>query len=89
MNIPPFKKIKFACLSLIVLLATLTQACKKPLPELGQLLYKKTHNPVFLQANQHDFDSVLKKVFDNESYQIRNAGFIKEYYNKNNYHLIE
>ena len=55
------------------------------MPELGQLLYNKTHNALFKQANQHDYDSVFKQVLEKESGLIRNSGFIKDYYKKINY----
>jgi L,D-transpeptidase YcbB len=64
------------------------QGCKKKRDEMGQILYKHTHNPVLKDASQEDFAMVFKRVLAQNRNSLSNPDLIMKYYHENDYEPV-
>src|SRR5581483_6623739 len=58
---------------------------KKRRSELGKILYKQSHNPVFKDVDDEEFALVFKKVLKVNRARISNPNVISAYYDGNGY----
>lgn len=77
----------YITLSTIMFLAAalLFQSCKKKRSEMGQILYQKTQNKVFIDINPDTLAYVFKKVLGREKHKLTYGSFICKFYQQNNY----
>jgi murein L,D-transpeptidase YcbB/YkuD len=61
------------------------EGCKKKRSEMGSVLFKHTHNPIFKDANEEAFAAVFKKVLAQNRDMMSNPDFISGYYGQNDY----
>lgn len=90
MTIHPNVK-KYTSLTLVFVLCCLLitfQSCKKHRSEMGNTLYKHTHNSVFKNADEDEFAAVFKKVLEANRDKMSNPDFIISYYEKHNYEPV-
>ena len=62
--------------------------CKKKRSEMGTILYKRTHNPIFRDANGDDFAVVFKRVLQANRDKLANPDFISNYYDQHDYEPV-
>lgn len=72
-------------LFLFISLLIIAQGCKKKRSEMGQILFKRTHNPVFKNVDQDEFTVVFKKTLKANRDYLNNPDFITKYYSDNDY----
>jgi murein L,D-transpeptidase YcbB/YkuD len=86
----PVIKLTVNCPLLLLLFAlTLTiQSCKKKRAEMADELFKKTHNKVFKDVTPEGFANAFKQVFNEERPDIKYAGFLRAYYQKNHFRPV-
>ncbi len=78
----------FAILLLISGLMFGLSGCKKKRSELGQVLFKRTHNPIFKDLDPDEFTAVFKKLLKAKREELTNPDFIQAYYEDNNYETV-
>lgn len=64
------------------------QGCKKKRAEMGQVLYKHTHNPAFKDASLEEFAAVFKRVLAENRDNMSNPGLVIKYYDENDYEPV-
>jgi len=62
--------------------------CKKKRTEMGQTLYKHTHNPAFKDADPEEFAAVFKRVLAVNRAKMSNPDFMSHYYASNGYQPV-
>src|SRR5579863_5189372 len=72
----------FSCLLLTY------QGCKKKRAEMGQVLYKHTHNPALKGANMDEFAAVFKRVLARNRDKMSNPDLVIKYYEENDYEPV-
>jgi murein L,D-transpeptidase YcbB/YkuD len=77
----------FSVLLLVSLILTF-QSCRKKRSEMGNKLFKQTHNKIFKDASPEGFSVVFKKVFAEQRSKLRYADFIMACYQKNHYEPV-
>lgn len=70
---------------LFFLLAFTFHSCKKKRSNLGNVLFKQTHNKVFKDVDRDEYIVVFKKVFDEERSKMTNPQLIADHYEKTDY----
>jgi murein L,D-transpeptidase YcbB/YkuD len=71
-------------LILCCLVATF-QGCKKKRSEMSNILFKRTHNPVFKDLDQDEFTAYFKKELKREKSEINNSQLVIDHYARNDY----
>jgi len=72
----------FGCLMLTY------QGCKKKRDEMGQVLYKHTHNPALKDATLEEFATVFKRVLAENRDNMSNPDLVIKYYDENDYEPV-
>ena len=79
------KKFSIPAFILAAALLMVFPSCKKSRSDLGESLYKKTHNKVFKDATPEGLAEVFKKVLVEEKGHMTNPALITAYYEQNDY----
>ncbi len=61
------------------------QSCKKKRSEMANILFKKTHNPVFKDFDFDEFTILFKNELEKQKLKINNAQLIANHYEENGY----
>jgi murein L,D-transpeptidase YcbB/YkuD len=72
-------------LTFLIVLCLIFNGCKKKRSEIATLLYTKTQNKVFKNADPDDFADVFQKVLSDESSKLTYPQLIASYYSQNDY----
>jgi murein L,D-transpeptidase YcbB/YkuD len=85
-DIAPAKKpsAKFLIILLSAIVLTFS-GCVKKRSAIATFLFKQTHNKIYKDASADSFKVVFEQVFREEKDGLKNADFIKDFYQKNNY----
>ncbi|HWZ34777.1 MAG TPA: L,D-transpeptidase family protein [Mucilaginibacter sp.] len=65
--------------------ALLFQSCKKRHSDVGQILYQKTQNKIFIDVDPDTLAYVFQKVLAREKHKLTYGSFISKFYQQNNY----
>src|SRR6185312_6903628 len=83
------KQSAFSVLVLLLLPLLLTiDGCKKKRSEMGQIMFKHTHNPVFKDVDPDEFTAVFEKLLKRNRENISNPDFVNKYYADNDYEPV-
>jgi murein L,D-transpeptidase YcbB/YkuD len=85
MLIHPKKPFRLLLVLSILTLTFITQSCKKRRSDMGDILFKKTQNKVFKNANYEDLAEVFQKVLTEQKTKLNYGQFLETYYTKNGY----
>ncbi|MBS1533066.1 MAG: L,D-transpeptidase family protein [Bacteroidetes bacterium] len=64
------------------------QGCKKKRSDMGKILYKHTHNPIFKDADLDEFAVVFKKVLVQNRDNMSNPDLVTKYYAGHDYEPV-
>jgi murein L,D-transpeptidase YcbB/YkuD len=64
------------------------QGCKKRRSEMGKILYKRTHNSAFKNADPDEFAVVFKRVLNQNRDNMSNPDIIIKYYDEHGYEPV-
>lgn len=76
-----FPVLVFLLLSLLMTI----DGCKKKRSEMGQILFKQTHNPIFKDVDPDEFIDAFQRMLRRNRENITNPTFINKYYADNDY----
>ncbi|MGZ3945656.1 MAG: hypothetical protein ACXVJB_11995 [Mucilaginibacter sp.] len=62
--------------------------CKKRRDEMGQILFKHTHNPALKDASLEEFAIVFKRVLAKNREKMSNPDLVIKYYDENDYEPV-
>ena len=82
------KTLLFTLALLSGLLLLTYQSCKRKRSEMGQVLYKHTHNSVFKSVDPDEFAVVFKRVLATNRSKMSNPDFMSHYYAANGYEPV-
>lgn len=71
--------------AIIAALFTLQSCRKKARSDMGDILFKKTHNKVFKDVTPQGFAAVFQKVLEQQKNKLTNQAVIRNWYIKNDY----
>jgi len=84
-----FPSVKKVCLpafvTILAIFALTFQSCRKKRTEMANMLYKKTHNPVFRDVTPEGFADAFKKAIAIKALKTPCIAFIRSYYHQHDY----